>query len=116
MRKDCLLLTGKLWSILFLTGVLIGGISGSASAQIPGGTLPPSDVDKYVAPLIKPPAMPGDFKKNKDKYKIAVRQFTQQILPSGVTARLIIQALYWRAGHSTIPLSQSKRLIIKMFK
>jgi FtsP/CotA-like multicopper oxidase with cupredoxin domain len=37
-------------------------------------------VDKYVLPLVKPPAMPGDFKKNKDKYKIAVRQFAQRIL------------------------------------
>ncbi len=51
------------------------------SAQIPGGTLDPSDVDKYVLPLIKPPAMPGKSNKNKDKYKIAVRQFEQRILP-----------------------------------
>ena len=49
-------------------------------AQIAGGTLAPSDVGKYVLPLVKPPAMPGDFKKNKDKYKIAVRQFQQRIL------------------------------------
>jgi FtsP/CotA-like multicopper oxidase with cupredoxin domain len=98
MRRDCLLLTGKLWSIFFLTGVLIGGISGSASAQIPGGTLPPSDVDKYVAPLIKPPAMPGDFKKNKDKYKIAVRQFTQQILPSDLPATTV-----WSYGSVDYP-------------
>jgi spore coat protein A len=48
--------------------------------QIPGGTLAPGDVDKYVLPLIKPPAMPGKSNKNKDKYKIAVRQFTQRIL------------------------------------
>ncbi|MHC4091955.1 MAG: multicopper oxidase family protein [Planctomycetota bacterium] len=42
--------------------------------------MPPGAVDKYVLPLVKPPAMPGDFKKNKDKYKIAVRQFAQRIL------------------------------------
>ena len=51
-----------------------------AFAQIPGGTLDPGDVDKYVLELVKPPAMPGAFGKNKDKYKIAVRQFAQQIL------------------------------------
>jgi len=53
-----------------------------AFAQIPGGTLPPGDVDKYVLPLVKPPAMPlsKGSNKNKDKYKIAVRQFTQRIL------------------------------------
>jgi FtsP/CotA-like multicopper oxidase with cupredoxin domain len=51
-----------------------------AFAQIPGGTLPPGGVAKYVLPLVKPPAMPGDFKKNKDQYRIGVRQFTQRIL------------------------------------
>lgn len=51
-----------------------------ARAQIPGGTLAPGDVDKYVLPLVKPPAMPGKFGKNKDKYRIGVRQFQQRIL------------------------------------
>jgi bilirubin oxidase len=54
-----------------------------AYAQIPGGTLPPGEVAKYVLPLVKPPAMPGDFKKNKDQYRIGVRQFTQRILSPG---------------------------------
>jgi FtsP/CotA-like multicopper oxidase with cupredoxin domain len=51
-------------------------------AQIPGGTLSPHDVDKYMLPLIKPPAMPlsKGSNKNKAKYKIAVRQFKQRIL------------------------------------
>ena len=53
-------------------------------AQIPGGTLHPGDVAKFLTPLVKPPAMPGAFRKNKDKYKIAVRQFQQQILPPGL--------------------------------
>jgi FtsP/CotA-like multicopper oxidase with cupredoxin domain len=50
--------------------------------QIPGGTLSPHAVDKYVLPLIKPPAMPPSkgSNKNKDKYRIAVRQFSQRIL------------------------------------
>jgi spore coat protein A len=53
-----------------------------ASAQIPGGTLAPGDVDKYTLPLVKPPAMPlsKGSNKNKAKYKIAVRQFDQRIL------------------------------------
>lgn len=49
-------------------------------AQIPGGTLPPADVEKYTLPLVKPPAMPGKFQRNKDQYKVAVRQFQQRIL------------------------------------
>jgi FtsP/CotA-like multicopper oxidase with cupredoxin domain len=51
-----------------------------AWAQIGGGTLKPGDVSKYTLPLIKPPAMPGQSNKNKDKYKIGVRQFQQRIL------------------------------------
>jgi len=55
---------------------------GRAMAQIPGGTLAPGDVDKYVLPLVKPPAMPlsKGSNRNKDKYNIAVRQFSQRIL------------------------------------
>ncbi len=53
-------------------------------AQIPGGTLAPGDVAKYVLPLVKPPAMPMKEKDlgpmGVDKYKIAVRQFQQRIL------------------------------------
>ncbi len=53
-------------------------------AKIPGGTLAPGDVAKYVLPLIKPPAMPMKEKglgpMGVDKYRIAVRQFRQRIL------------------------------------
>lgn len=53
-------------------------------AQIPGGSLPPGDVAKYVLPLVKPPAMPtaarGRGPKKADFYNIAVRQFQQRIL------------------------------------
>jgi spore coat protein A len=51
--------------------------------QIPGGTLDPLSVPKFVEQLVVPPAMPGKSNKNKDMYDIAVRQFQQQILPSG---------------------------------
>ncbi len=52
-----------------------------AFAQIPGGTLPPGDVDKFVLPLVKPPAMPpSHISNNNELYKIAVRQFSQRIL------------------------------------
>jgi bilirubin oxidase len=53
-----------------------------AFAQIPGGTLAPGDVTKFALPLVKPPAMPlsKGSNKNKDRYSIAVRQFSQRIL------------------------------------
>jgi hypothetical protein len=59
---------GKLLlAIIVLLGILLSGSGYIFAAPIPGGTLSPVDVDKYVAPLVKPPAMPGDFKNNKDK-------------------------------------------------
>jgi spore coat protein A len=54
------------------------------AAAIQGGSLDPTLVPKYQAPLVKPPAMPGQIKNKFDKYKIAMRQFSQQILPPGL--------------------------------
>lgn len=69
-------------------GVLISTRYGLARvapvAVIPGGTLAPGDVDKFTLELVRPPAMPGKFSGQKDKYKIAVRQFEQQILPANL--------------------------------
>jgi spore coat protein A len=60
-------------------------------AQIPGGTLPPGAVNKFVLPLIKPPAMPSSSPGRSgrrargrfDFYNIAMRQFQQRILSPG---------------------------------
>ncbi len=49
---------------------------------VPGGTLSPCDIPKYEIPLVIPPVMNNSGKK--DQYKIAVRQFQQQILPGGI--------------------------------
>jgi FtsP/CotA-like multicopper oxidase with cupredoxin domain len=52
-------------------------------AQIPGGTLPPDVIPKFVTPLLIPPAMPlAGSSSTTDYYAIAVRQFAQQILPA----------------------------------
>jgi FtsP/CotA-like multicopper oxidase with cupredoxin domain len=63
-----------------------------AWAAIPGGTLDPAAIAKYVAPLVIPPVMPplsGVGKGSIDRYAIAVRQFRQQILPSGMPATTV---------------------------
>ena len=58
-----------------------------AFAALPGGSLDPNSVPKFVAPLVKPPVLPHVTKikkrkmKNAEYYEIAVRQFQQQILP-----------------------------------
>ncbi len=75
--------------------IRIGGATGLAAfasnqfrpvqrlfASIPGGSLDPSSIPKFVSPLVKPPVFRPDQKlKNGDSYAIAVRQFQQQILP-----------------------------------
>ena len=75
-------------------GALVGttplpGRLRSAYAQpLPGGTLDPNALAKYVTRLVVPPAMPRTRKitrrggKNISYYEIAVRQFSQQILPA----------------------------------
>jgi len=75
-----------------------------AFGAIPGGTLDPKTISKYQMPLIIPPAMPRTAKikvkgeKNVDYYEIAVRQFQQQILPTGMP-----QTTVWSYGSVNHP-------------
>jgi hypothetical protein len=61
-----------------------------ALAAIPGGTLDPGGVPKFVTPLLIPPVMPkaGTIVqrggKSIDYYEISMKQFKQQILPAGL--------------------------------
>lgn len=65
------------------------------AAPLPGGTLGPTLIPKYVTPLVIPPAMPRTARlnprggKQADYYEIAVRQFQQQILPPGLPATTV---------------------------
>ena len=59
------------------------GLWSRAAAQIPGGTLRPDVIPKFVTPLVIPPAMPATASgPTIDRYSIAVRQFAQRILPA----------------------------------
>ena len=78
-RLTFIKLAGASAAVLYAQGIT-GGLVPIARATIPGGTLAPGDVDKFVLPLVKPPVMPGKFQRRKDQYKIAVRQFEQRIL------------------------------------
>jgi len=77
-RRTFLKYTGGTALTLFAYSKL--GMLRQAIAQIPGGSLAPGDVGKYVLPLVKPPAMPGTFKNTMDQYMIGVRQFQQRVL------------------------------------
>ena len=67
-------------------------------------TLVLNGLPKFVTPLVIPPAMPRTKKikvrggKNIDYYEIAVRQFTQQILPEGSPATTV-----WSYGSPNHP-------------
>jgi spore coat protein A, manganese oxidase len=65
-----------------------GFIRRAAAVPIRGGSLNPLSIEKYKMPLVIPPAMPRTTKEgipgNIDYYEIAVRQFQQQILPTGM--------------------------------
>ncbi|HET7358292.1 MAG TPA: multicopper oxidase [Nocardioidaceae bacterium] len=68
---------------------LPGGVA-RALAELPGGTLDPADVHKFVTPLLVPPVMPRAGTRAQrggrsvDYYEISVRQLRQQILPAGM--------------------------------
>ena len=73
----------------------IAGVKYLVQAAIPGGTLAPGAITKYATPLLIPPVMPkaGTIKmmggKAADYYEISMRQFQQQILPSGMPATTV---------------------------
>jgi len=74
-----------------LLAVLVSSIG---AVQVPGGTLDPTTIEKYRVPLVIPPAMPRtavryDHGQEVDYYEIAVRQFSQQILPPGMPATTV---------------------------
>ena len=64
----------------------LGGVQQVFAAPIPGGTLGPGNVPKFVTPLVIPPPMPTV---SPNTYSIAVRQFSQSILPAGLPATTV---------------------------
>ena len=77
-RRDFLKLSGAGTLSLFLASR--GKFILKAQAQIPGGTLDPFDVPKFVTPLLIPPVMPraGTIRmkggKQADYYEISMKQ------------------------------------------
>ena len=86
---------------------------------VPGGSLDPTTVAKYIASLVVPPVMPpliGPRNQSIDRYAIAVRQFRQQVLPPGLPATTV-----WsygsapNAGASIIRRSPSRQRLTGRF-
>jgi spore coat protein A, manganese oxidase len=71
-------------AVLMLVSVLCGMPFQVLAAPLPGGSLDPLSIPKYVTPLFIPPVMKQlvtETTSGSDNYAIAVRQFKQQILP-----------------------------------
>jgi spore coat protein A len=92
-RRSFLAYTGG--TALTLYGYDRFGVRQAYAEGIPGGTLDPGAVNKFVTPLLVPPVMPMSGRlvqqggKNVDYYEISVRQFQQQILPAGLPATTV---------------------------
>ena len=91
-RRDCLEITGESTILVRRHRARMGP---RAVAAIPGGTLVPASIDKFVTPLLIPPVMPrADVitrpgGKPIDVYEISMRQFSQQILPNGMPSTTV---------------------------
>jgi spore coat protein A, manganese oxidase len=91
-----------------MAGVLVAlpgmGMMRRVMAQDPALNLDPTTIPKYVHPLRIPAAMPRagtielDDDLTADYYEIATRQFSQQILPSGMPATTV-----WSYGSTRHP-------------
>jgi FtsP/CotA-like multicopper oxidase with cupredoxin domain len=108
-RRSFLRLTGT--STIALYVATQAGWMERAAAEIPGGSLDPADVDKYVTPLLIPPVMPRAGTiimpggKPADYYEISMRQFSQQILPAGMPATTV-----W--GYGAVKSASGRGLLI----
>jgi FtsP/CotA-like multicopper oxidase with cupredoxin domain len=88
-RRAFVAWVGGVGAGFYLFGRVPGMSAPVALAQIPGGTLDPNSVTKFVTQMLIPPVMPRADTitrpggKPVDYYEISMRQFDQQILPAG---------------------------------
>ncbi|WP_197714593.1 multicopper oxidase family protein [Nitrosomonas supralitoralis] len=69
---------------LMVAAFLCVGLQVSVHGALPGGSLDPTTIPKYIKPLKILPAMPKSTNPNNfsgDYYEIAVRQFQQEVVP-----------------------------------
>jgi spore coat protein A len=118
-RRGFLKAAGALGAVYWLGPKLMVG--GKVYAQIPGGTLDPNCVTKYLTPMLIPPVMPLTGKitlkggKNADYYEISMKQFQQQILPAGMPATTVwgYGAVGGKKGQALVNLHNAPSLTIE---
>ena len=79
----------------------IGGVQRVLAIPLPGGTIDPAAIPKYLDPMVIPPAMPRTSVVGGpvDYYEIGVRQFEQSILPTAMNLKTTV----WGYGSETSP-------------
>jgi FtsP/CotA-like multicopper oxidase with cupredoxin domain len=83
------------------------GLGTAHAAPLPGGSLDPTSIPKYVDNLVIPPAMPQSPKPTgftDAYYEISMRQFKQQILPStgfNFSGKAFPMTTVWSYGSET---------------
>jgi FtsP/CotA-like multicopper oxidase with cupredoxin domain len=72
----------KVLTGVFVCAPLIAGINTASAVPVPGGTLDPTTIPKYVTPLVIPPVLFDDGGAPLEA-EVALRQINQQVLPAG---------------------------------
>jgi spore coat protein A, manganese oxidase len=93
------------FSTLGVGALVAANVFYAFAAPLPGGTLDPLTIPKYVTNLVIPPVMKQsaigkgqDDEDRTDDYRIAIRQFKQQILPAGLPSTKV-----WGYGPESDP-------------
>jgi FtsP/CotA-like multicopper oxidase with cupredoxin domain len=108
---------GNVSAVLLRIGLFLlaaAAVPQAGAQALPGGTLDPTTIPKYVTPLVIPPVMHDTGAA--DNYRIAVRQFKQQILPGGIWNTIngrddaFPPTTVWSYGPNTDPVPDSTAL------
>jgi len=95
---------GQTISTGLVAAAIVMFISGDICADpLPGGTLDPTTIPKYVTPLVIPPVMKNNG--SAGHYDISAREFKQQILPTGLPPTTVMS--YGPAGDPTPAVAPS---------
>ena len=88
--------------VLTFVPLLLGAsISSALAAPLPGGTLDPLTIPKYVEPFVIPPVLYDDRNGRRPlNVEVALRQIQQQVLPTGFP-----QTTLWAYGNPQTPNS-----------